>query len=226
MVSKSQAAAPAGVDEIVSAVKRIQQKGKKLPSERQLAGMLDVKRHQLRKALDVLRKAGEIGPPARRRDASATQPRYSEDLVRMTNPLEVLELRTMIEPGLARLASLRASAFEVAKIKAAATTPKDRPAGEVDLAFHLAVAAAARNHLAGEFYKMLRRIGVDARVRIARTNAPSCPKETAKRDSEHMAIADAIERRDPEAAEAAMKAHLVAVQKRIHERSTASAFAA
>lgn len=214
-----------GLDDIVEAVKRMQGEGMKLPSERDLAEQLGVKRHQLRKALGILREAGEL-EPARQRRSTTAQPRYSEELVRMTNPLEVLELRLMMEPGLARLASLRASALEIARIGAAATTPDEARSGEVDLAFHLAVAAAARNHLAGEFYKMLRQVGVDARVRIARTMPPTCPKQIATRDREHRAVADAIAARDPEAAEVAMREHLLAVQKRIHERSNAGAFAA
>ena len=66
----------------------------------------------------------------------------------------------------------------------------------------------------------------DARVRIAGTDAPTCPKRIAQRDAEHRLIAEAIARRDPEAAEAAMRAHLLAVQKQINERTGAGAFAA
>ncbi len=212
------------VDHIVTAIRAMQADGAKLPSERDLAEQLNVKRHQLRKALAVLRQSGDLLPtPARR--ASTALPRYSEELVRLTNPLEVLELRLLMEPGLARLASLRASALEIARITNAATTPDNAAAGAVDLAFHMAIAASARNHLADEFYKMLRQVGVDARVRIA-SNTPACPKRVGERDAEHRLIAEAIAQRDPEAAEAAMRAHLLSVQKRINARSNAGAVAA
>ncbi len=219
-------ASPAEIDAVIDAVKRFQTGAEKLPSERALAELLDVKRHQLRKALVVLRQSGALGTPARKPKLAAGEPRYSEELVRMTNPLEVLELRFIMEPGLARLASLRASAHEAARIQAAATTPTGTPSGMADFAFHVMVAAAARNHLAEAFYKMLRQVGVDARVRIARTTSPACPTEIARRDAEHLAVAEAIARRDPEAAEAAMRAHLLAVQRRIHERTPTGAFAA
>jgi GntR family transcriptional repressor for pyruvate dehydrogenase complex len=219
--ASNQAAALGEMNAVIEAVRRFQKDTAKLPSERRLAELLDVKRHQLRKALNVLRKSGALETPARKPKTSATQPQYNEDLVRMTNPLEVLELRFIMEPGLARLASLRASAPEVAK-----TTPKGTLSGPADFAFHIAVATASRNYLAAEFYKMLRQVGVDARVRIARPATPTCPKEIALRDAEHKLIADAIARRDPEAAESSMRAHLFAVQKRIHERSNANAFAA
>lgn len=216
---------PPSFDEVVEAVRGLHRDHGRLPPERQLAEKLNVKRHQLRKALDVLRRAGELEPPRLRR-ATREQPRYGEELVRMTNPLEVLELRLLIEPGLARLASVRASAHEISRILEAATTPENAPSGAVDFAFHFAVVSAARNHLAGELYRMLRQLGVDSRVRIAGTGGQTCPKRIAQRDAEHRAVAEAIARRDPEAAEAAMRAHLLAVQKQINERTNAAAFAA
>ncbi|TIT42967.1 MAG: GntR family transcriptional regulator, partial [Mesorhizobium sp.] len=97
---------PSDLDDIIAAVRRLQQGGGKLPSERDLAEHLNVKRHQLRKALEVLRQSGDL-KPARARRAPTALPRYGEELVRVTNPIEVLELRLLMEPGLARLASLR-----------------------------------------------------------------------------------------------------------------------
>jgi DNA-binding FadR family transcriptional regulator len=213
------------LEDIITAIRRMQQEGGKLPSERDLADLLNVKRHQLRKALGVLRHSGDLGP-ARAQRAAAIQPRHNEELVRVTNPLEVVELRLLIEPGLARLASLRASSFETARIVEAATTPENASSGEIDFAFHLAIAGAARNQLAVEFYKILRQVGIDARMRVARTAAPTCSKRIAQRDGEHRLIAEAILQRDPEAAETAMRAHLFSVQRQITERSNAGAFAA
>jgi DNA-binding FadR family transcriptional regulator len=51
----------------------------------------------------------------------------------------------------------------------------------------------------------------------------TCPKRIAQRDQEHLLIAEAIAQRDPEAAEAAMRAHLQSVQQQINERSSAYA---
>lgn len=218
-------ASPSGIDGIVAAILKLQKDGTKLPSERALADLLDVKRHQLRKALSVLRRKGDLMPAPSRR-TPAPHPRYSEALVRVTNPLEVIELRLLMEPGLARLAALRASAFEIAQIQEAATTPEGARSGEVDLRFHLAIVRGARNELAGEFYKMLRQVGVDPRVRLSQISPPSCPKRIAQRDAEHRLIAEAIARRDPEAAETATRAHLLSVQKQIAERSSAGAVAA
>jgi DNA-binding FadR family transcriptional regulator len=114
----------------------------------------------------------------------------------------VVELRLVIEPALARLAALRASPMEVARIERTASTPSD--ASGADLSFHFAVAAGARNGLAAALYAQLRGIGRDARLR--------------ERDAEHRAVADAIAARNPAAAEAGMRTHLPAVQRRAMEQ--------
>jgi GntR family transcriptional regulator, transcriptional repressor for pyruvate dehydrogenase complex len=216
---------PAGVSNIIAAIQQLRENGGELPSERELAGQLQIKRHQLRKALDRMRQSGDL-KPARTRRAATTQPRYGEELVRLTNPLEVIELRLMLEPGFARLASLRASALETAHILQWATTQADAKPEEADLNFHLAIATAARNHLARELFVMLRRVGVDARMRVARGTPSTCPNRIAQRDSEHRRIAEAITGRDPEAAEEAMRSHLLLVQRRIMERSNSGLAAA
>lgn len=215
---------PPDVSGIIAAIRQMREAGGGLPSERELAMQLNVKRHQLRKALEQLRRSGDIEPS--RRAASTRQPRHNEDLVRVTNPLEVIELRLILEPSFARLASLRASSLDISQITQWASTRADDKPDEVDLNFHLSVAAAARNHLAHELFVMLRQIGIDARMRVARVTTATCPTRIAQRDQEHRSIADAIAARDPEAAEAAMRAHLLLVQRRIIERSNAGLAAA
>jgi GntR family transcriptional repressor for pyruvate dehydrogenase complex len=203
---------------IVAAVRAVIADGRPVPPERTLAEDLNVKRHRLRRALEVLRAAGEIDPPKAGRRGSGT-PRHGEELIRGTNPLEVIELRIMLEPMLARLAAVRASPAEIARITQTATTPAGANYGNADLAFHKAVAAGARNGLAVELYQLLRQVGTDARVRLGNA-PPMCDKRLARRDSEHRAIAEAIAARDPEGAEQAMRAHLSAVQRQIIERLT------
>lgn len=211
---------------IMAAVRQLQAAGNPLPSERDLASRLNVKRHKLRQALNELRQAGDLAPSRARKSAQSVHPRYSDDLVRVTNPLEVIELRLMLEPSFARYASLRASTLEIGAITQWATTPPDARPEAVDINFHLAIATASRNLLARELFVMLRKIGVDARLRIVGLAPATCTKRIAERDAEHRKIADAIATRDPEAAEAAMRAHLLQVQQRITERSNAGRAAA
>ena len=203
--------------EIVSALRGILAEGKGAPSERVLAERLNVKRHRLRRALEELRAAGELAPARAGRPRTAPA-RRGDDLARDTNPVEIIELRMMLEPALARLAALRASPFEITRIQRAATTPPGASAGAVDLAFHKAVAAGARNSLATELYALIRQVATDARLRFGNSDNPSCPNRLRQRDAEHKAIADAIAARDPDAAEQAMRAHLGAVQRQILDR--------
>ena len=153
-------------------------------------------------------------------------PRYSEELVRVTNPLEVVELRLILEPSFARLASLRASALDIAEIAQWATTLPGMKPETADLNFHHAVANASRNQLARELFVMLRKVGHDARMRVVGVTPATCMKRIAERDGEHRRIAEEIAARNPDAAEAAMRAHLLAVQRRIMERSNGGLAAA
>ncbi|QIG50254.1 FadR family transcriptional regulator [Nordella sp. HKS 07] len=183
-----------------------------VPPERDLAAGLGVKRHQLRKALKVMRETGEIEPHAGRAE---TAPWH--ELAHATNPLEVIELRSVLEPALARLAALRASPLQVDQIIAAVEDADESDYGGADLRFHKAVADGARNGLASEFYRLLRAVGTDSRLRLG---LPSdvCPKRRAERDAEHRAIANAIAARDPETAEREMRRHLANVQAQVMDR--------
>lgn len=215
-------AAEPSLDQLVAALRRRSLDAGGLPPERQLAKEMNIKRHQLRKALLYLRDAGELQPVRGRRPAGAGALSASgEDLVQLTNPLEVLEFRIVVEPGLARLASLRASAVEIARILDLASTPPDAGAGEQDLQFHFAVARASRNQLAESMYQTMRQVGFDARMRIARGPSSTCTKRIAMRDAEHMRVAEAIRQRDPEAAEVAMRGHLNSVLAQVNRLSTA-----
>ena len=210
----TQAADPADLSDIMSAIRGLAG-GQGLASERAMAEALNVKRHQLRRALSALRANGEIAPAAAKRRPLIGD--HGENLVRATNPLEVVEMRIAIEPFLARLAALRASPAEIAAIDKAATTGAGIDSGAADLKFHGLIATASGNKLAGLLYDLLRRVARDARVRLAVPN-PSSPDRTHARDLEHRAIAEAILSRDPDRAERAMRLHLAAVQKLVNER--------
>jgi GntR family transcriptional regulator, transcriptional repressor for pyruvate dehydrogenase complex len=206
-----------GHGSLMNALRSMIAAGGALPPERMLAERLNVKRHSLRRALQELRANGELEAPAGRRRGPPA--RSGEILVRDTNPMEVIELRIVLEPVLARFAALRASPLDISRIQRLATTSQGVDAGAADLEFHKAVAAGSRNRLAAELYALLRRVGTDARLRL-RQDKPVCLKRVVQRDLEHRAVADAIAARDPDAAEAAMRAHLSAVQRRVLEQMT------
>jgi DNA-binding FadR family transcriptional regulator len=210
-----QPAVDADLDSLVEQLRGRLSAGEALPAERAIAEQYAVKRHRVRQALALLREHGDL-EQTRRVNAAG-----DESLIRATNPLEVIELRLALEPALARLAAVRATPLEIARIVRAATTPPDMQRSTADLAFHKCVAAASGNALAADLYTLLRKVGADARVRV-QSSAPTCPNRLAQRDQEHRAVAEAIAARDPERAEAAMRAHLNAVHQLILNRLTAA----
>jgi DNA-binding FadR family transcriptional regulator len=207
-----------GLDDLFDALRSEFVRTGKLPAERELAERLNVKRHRLRQALERLREDGEIPPtqPGRRPIADSA---LDNALVRVTNPIEVIELRSVLEPAFARLAAIRASALDIARITQAATPALELDHGLADAAFHRAVTAGARNGLGAAIYDLVRKVGRDARVRLG-NQQPICMTRLARRDAEHRAIAVAIAARDPDEAERAMRAHLAAVQRQIYDRLT------
>ncbi|MBP2170017.1 DNA-binding FadR family transcriptional regulator [Erwinia toletana] len=226
------------LEHLVSEIKKLTQTKGMLPAERVLAGKLNIKRHLLRSALQLMRDRGEIPParPGRRTSEPKAKSRVEKgsnhsntpqdavsnfigsDLVRSTNPLEVMEMRMMLEPALARLAALRASPEEIAAIKAAASTPDDLTPSEADQRFHRAIATGSRNSLVSELFVLLNQVASDSRLRFAQSDEETTHDRIAQRDQEHHLIADAIASRDCDGAERAMWQHLAVVQQKIISR--------
>jgi GntR family transcriptional repressor for pyruvate dehydrogenase complex len=205
----------ADIEALTEAIRGLIVDGKKLPPERKLGEQLNVNRYTLRKALISLRATGELASSMPRRQAAIE--RGGAALARNTNPLEVIELRLAFEPILARLAALRASPVEIARIEKAATTLAETESSTADLTFHLLIASATRNTLAAELYSLLRKIGADSRIHLQHVRSRP-PSRLRQRDSEHHLIAAAIAARDPDGAEKAMRAHLHMVQCQILDR--------
>jgi DNA-binding FadR family transcriptional regulator len=213
--SRPQTALDAPVAALADELRARLSSGEALPAERALAEEFGVKRHRVRQALALLRVRGDLDPWPRNGVADG------ESLIRSTNPLEVIELRLTLEPALARLAAVRATPLEIARIMRAATTPADMQRSSADLVFHKLVATASGNGLAADLYALLRKVGADARVRV-QSSAPPLPDRLAQRDQEHHNVAEAIAARDPERAEAAMRTHLEAVHRIILNRLIAA----
>jgi DNA-binding FadR family transcriptional regulator len=127
--SASLSSIPDDLHDIVVAVRAMAAQ-QKLGSERAMAEALNVKRHTLRRALQALRANGELAPAEAKRKPLVGH--NGDNLVRATNPIEVIEMRIAIEPFLARLAALRASPFETAAIDQSATTAAGADSSAVD----------------------------------------------------------------------------------------------
>lgn len=190
---------------LIEQIRQLAEGRAKLPAERPLAEMLGVKRHQLRRALSAMRAQGELPEPKPR----VTRARGPLDMVSNTNPVEVIEMRMMIEPTLARLAALRATPARIEAMQKAVREIAEAggEARAVDL--HRMIAEASGNALAFEFYTLLRKIEMDSRLASRLGSVGRPPQDTA----EHEAIVGAIARRAPDEAEAAMRAHIAEIHR-------------
>lgn len=190
--------------------------GARLPAERDLSITLGVGRGTLRKALTALAREGRI----RRRVGEGT---FVTDggqdeggglpLNAPPTPADVMEVRQLVEPGIAAAAALRARGPEIATLRRLADPAEggDWRAWETrDTAFHAAVAAATRNPLLTGLLETLRRMRAQeewGRLR-RQTLTPARQRLFAR---QHHGVVDAIERRDAAGAAEAMRRHLASV---------------
>ena len=193
-----------------------------LPTERELAEEIGVGRRAVRRALQVLEAEGRIW----RRQGAGTfigpepqQPdRHLKKLPEMSNMLEVMEVRLRLEPALAQLAALRATPSDVTwmrNLAAKVAAADDLDGRELwDSALHRAIATVAGNTLFLALFDVVDHVRQDDTWRHVR-EALRTEERLSLYVAQHDAVLDAIERRDPLAAEKAMRRHLLALQERL-----------
>ena len=116
---------------------------------------------------DDARRRRTARPIIRRNDSPVLK---SDVVVQGTNALEVIELRIVLEPAIARLAAVRASPVQIAKILEAATTPQGVTRTIGDIAFPGLLATAPATSSAS-LYAFLRRVGSDHRLHVPMASA-------------------------------------------------------
>jgi DNA-binding FadR family transcriptional regulator len=192
----------------------------RLPPERELAASLKVGRRAVRDALAVLEKEGTVWRRQGRGTFYGIEPSVSEQeigqLARRVNPLEILEARLSFEPGLARLAAMRASLADIEEMNRIAlralTAPNARDYERADAAFHRKIAECAGNAMFLAMYEMIIRVREKAdwqrlRQYYFRHDGARCSYD------EHKLVIDAIAEREPAAAAGAMQDHLQKVSQ-------------
>jgi DNA-binding FadR family transcriptional regulator len=194
----------------------------RLPPERDLCEILGISRGELRKALAILEKDGQIWRHVGKGTFVGSGP--IEEIVPLseiagrTNPIDLMRTRLIIEPEIAREAALHGTPDDVAgmrrslrKTRAATTW---RQYENFDNLLHRQIAQASRNTvLLGLFDALnaIRRAVVWGRLRIE----TACPPADHHSFAEHEDIVDAIAHRDLAAAAAAMRVHLQSVERRL-----------
>jgi DNA-binding FadR family transcriptional regulator len=218
------------VDQIIASMEALIRTGEwavgaKVPPEPELVRSFGVSRNTVREAVRALAHAGLLDP--RPGDGTYVRTSTSPDaslqrVVRRASAREVLEVRRMIEREAARTAAERRSEADVHAIEEALEARsraylEGALAGfaDADLAFHQAVVSATHNRVLVEVYASLTAAIRNSVVEVvgdthaspaeARvTTGPEHPDHTPA----HVALADAIRRRDPLGAENAAAGHL------------------
>lgn len=196
----------------------------RVPPERELSEQLGVGRRILRRALTALedegvlsRRQGKgtfvIGRAAVPQDPvvpTASLPDINW-LAQCANPVELVELRLILEPIMARLAALHASQQNVLHLRTLARRTRDaRDHDEyqaADTAFHRSIAELSHNALFLVLHDTLSgALRDEAMARFGENG--HCFKRQSTHVSFHDAIVDAIAARDCTRAEHLMQDHL------------------
>jgi DNA-binding FadR family transcriptional regulator len=206
--------------------------GTRIPSEAELIAALGVSRSVVREAVSHLQAAGMVETfQGKGTFAVAGTPQrmgLDPDTVEsMQDVLAVLELRIMLEAEAAGLAATRATEAQLAKIRGALRDFLDvcqagGSTADADTALHTAIAQATNNrYLYDTLHHLGRHFMPRTRVLTARLSrdAPAVFIERVMR--EHEDIVDAIVRRDPESARAAMRNHLANSRERLRRAAEA-----
>lgn len=216
-------------EEIVSQLQRMIIEGKynpgdKLPSEREMAEVLNVSRPSVREAITALAAMGilEVRPGegtfvAHTSDRETIQSLSMILAVERNSLAELMEVRRILECEAAAMAAQRATEADIALMEDLLNGMKDtaqrREQGvEFDLQFHFAVAQATHNRvlhrLVNTLDEMMHQTFISNRQEMY-----SSPGVAKRIISEHEAILEGIKSRQPKTARNGMSSHLSHVQK-------------
>jgi len=193
--------------------------GDLLPPERDLAVRLGVGRSSVRDAVRTLEVMGILEP--RQGHGTVVRDLSTDSLVvplasvltrKREMVAELLDVRRIIEPALAARAARNASEDEVAELAEILRRQEEKmrrgePAIEEDSQFHYALALAARNSVLHRVLDVLMDL-----LRESRARSLQVPGRLERSYAGHRRILRAIKRRDPTAAEKAVKQHLSEIE--------------
>jgi GntR family transcriptional repressor for pyruvate dehydrogenase complex len=191
--------------------------GERLPTERALAGQLQVSRNTVREAIRSLEAMGVV--EVRRGDGSyvtSLEPHYLLDtaafvtrLLRDHTVLEMFEVRAILESAATAMAAARMTEADHAELRQQVRRIEEANSVEdilsADLAFHGLIAAASGNAM---LVSLLETFSAKTyRARYLKSKIDS-DKSLANLQLAHAAVLEAIVLRDPEAARVAAGAHV------------------
>lgn len=201
--------------------------GDRLPSERHLAQQCGASRSSVREALLVLEVSGIVEVRAGSGyyvAHSGSHPYQRAALSTQSSPREILEVRQLIEPAVARLCALQASSATISRLETMNESRRDSTVESVSdinqfisdgLAFHRELANACDNKIMAALIDQLVNVNNNPLALLVDNIGARNHIIRAQQIEEHAAILGAIQKNKPDAAARAMEVHLGTLSTRI-----------
>ncbi|WP_247881015.1 FadR/GntR family transcriptional regulator [Skermanella sp. TT6] len=198
--------------------------GQRLPGERQLAEQMQVSRVSVRAALQQLKTQGFLaavqgGGTRVLSTAGDMDPALTEMIrVKFDNLYDLAEIRVILESWAARRAAVNATPEQVAEIGRTVVAMAQPSRGKLratdDVDFHIAIGKAAGSPVYMHILSVIR----DTLTQMLEFHRHELFERSEDKVvlAQHRAIHRAIDRHDPDAAAAAMTAHLTWVLDHYH----------
>ncbi|WP_026621962.1 GntR family transcriptional regulator, transcriptional repressor for pyruvate dehydrogenase complex (plasmid) [Ensifer sp. WSM1721] len=204
--------------------------GEKLPTESRMSEFFGVSRTVVREAIATLAADGLVEARQGAGVFVKDHPTLAFGSIsldvgnKISHALNVIEVRMGLEIESAGLAALRRNAAQEAQIQEAffefdRLLERGEATGKSDFAFHRAIAAATNNPYYVEVLDALGTRAIPCDIASPwGTDSVLSREYQESLQREHLAILKAISASDPDAARAAMRAHLTASQERYRAR--------
>ncbi|WP_366924401.1 FadR family transcriptional regulator [Metallumcola ferriviriculae] len=197
--------------------------GDKLPTEHELMELFSVGRTTIREVLKSLSVLGVIKRTSQGTFVEDTSKMFlspvgREIMMQQNNFEKIYEARGMLEAGLAGLAAERASDQELVELETVLMGMKSQIEGDnqafiqSDIAFHQQLAKLAANEVLYNIFISVREMVIEAQTKVV--GIPGIKEEAFK---QHLAIYEAVKKRDRPKAETVMLAHVNNIKQYVSE---------
>lgn len=187
--------------------------GERLPAERDLANHFDASRSTVREALRQLEEINLVI----RRVGSGTFVSYRplldpDSIAELTSPIELIDVRVAIEPQMARLVCVNATARDLDRMGEALAHVENcdddsERFSQADEQFHLVLAECTRNPLMVWLYRQINDVRSHAQW-IGMKDKILTAERIGEYNRQHRALYEALRSRDVEAAVRIITVHL------------------